>query len=119
VAAAVKKPTEHQRWVKLLGDNIGNVAVATDPAAAENCEMLICRLVTDPLLFPDNKVGRCQKCLRPVQFRPHAPKKPPKMCDECARPIVEKLQAEGNLGAFITPNTALDIANYLAKKKMN
>lgn len=115
----MKKLTEHERWVKLLGDNIDKVAVATDPAVAENCQMVVCRLVTDPLLFPDNDVGRCQKCLRPVQFRPHVPAKPPKMCDECARPIIEKMQAEGVFGAFITPNTARDIANYMAKKKMN
>lgn len=44
---------------------------------------VICRLLTLPLMEPDNKVGRCAGCGTPVQYRPDNAI-PVKVCDLCS-----------------------------------
>ncbi len=51
---------------------------------AELAEMVICVDVTRPLLLPDNKTGPCADCGTALQWRPHAPVNPPKVCLLCA-----------------------------------
>ena len=38
----------------------------------------------DALIVPDNVVGTCSNCGKPVQMRPHAPKAPKRVCTPCA-----------------------------------
>lgn len=60
---------------------------------AEKAQFVICMRANFPLQypFPDNEKGVCGLCNAEIVFRPYAPKKPMKICMECA---VEKLQAE-------------------------
>lgn len=51
---------------------------------AENAGMVGCiRYHGVMLYFSDNEIGTCSRCGHQVQFRPYAPKKPPKVCMEC------------------------------------
>lgn len=98
---------------------LNTLATGTDPIdtvdqdGGEKASAVVCRLAPSgaPLLFPDNLVAQCTKCFRMVQFRPHAPKTPPKMCDECIKPELEAQRASGEGVSFIiTENTAADLA---------
>lgn len=93
--------------------------VELDDGDAEQVDVVVCRLVTDPLIEPDNLVGNCMKCFRMVQFRPYAPKKPPRLCDECAVPEMSKRAAENDLKMVVTERTLDDIAKFLVKKGMH
>jgi hypothetical protein len=54
-------------------------------AEAEAADYLLCvRLADDPGLFPDNVLGACCACGLAVVFRPHSPKRPPRLCLQCA-----------------------------------
>ena len=107
------------RWVETLTDLSNKIDVVGDGSEAEDADCVICRLITDPLIMRDNLVGTCSKCFRMIQFRPHVPKTPPKVCDECAMPIIKRHAKKGDLHAVITENTAQDIANYLRKKGLH
>jgi hypothetical protein len=85
----------------------------------EACDCVVCILVTEPLAFPDNIVTECCECGQLVQHRPHAPKRPPKICLPCIEPKMVKEAARGELGVMITPKTAVEVAAYLAKKNAN
>lgn len=50
---------------------------------AEECDAVICMPADTPSPFEDNMVGRCSVCSREVIYRPHAPKRPPKICLPC------------------------------------
>lgn len=50
---------------------------------AEKAEFVICARKTTPAHFAGDDSGVCCACGEEVRFRPHAPKKPPKMCMEC------------------------------------
>jgi hypothetical protein len=67
----------------------------------EDCDLLVCRLITKPLLFPDNLLGHCTKCHRLVQFRPSAPRLT-RVCLECFR-LTDRDRA------VITPQTLFEI----------
>ncbi|MCB1534874.1 MAG: hypothetical protein KDJ44_09150 [Rhodoblastus sp.] len=56
---------------------------------AEKAAFVICVRWTVPAVFADDEQGTCCACGAAVRFRPHAPKKPPRICMEC---IVEKLE---------------------------
>ena len=47
--------------------------------------IVVCGLLTSPPHLPDNRVGKCYKCGRKVQFRPHAPRGK-KICMACFKP---------------------------------
>jgi hypothetical protein len=105
----------YKDWVEFLalhGDKID--VVAGDEA--EGADFVICRLVTSPLVFPDNLVGHCSKCFRMVQFRPHAPKTPKRICDECAGPVISAAMKDKGFRSFVTENTAADLAAFVRKK---
>jgi hypothetical protein len=50
---------------------------------AEKVDFVICMPV-GPSLFNDNLTARCCKCGTKVMYRWNAPRKPPKICIDCA-----------------------------------
>ena len=85
----------------------------------EDSDYVVCALVTEPLYFADNMVSECCKCGQKVQFRPHAPKLPPRICMSCIKPDMEREAEIGELEVMITPKTAADLADYFRKKNAN
>lgn len=57
--------------------------VVTDEVA-ESADIVVCTDATVPLYFSDNLTGPCADCGQILQWRPHAPKKPPRVCVTCA-----------------------------------
>jgi hypothetical protein len=57
---------------------------------AEQCDIMICREWTMPLLLPDNQCGQCAVCGHFVQHRPDAPRKPMKVCMGCAPAVIRQ-----------------------------
>lgn len=112
----MSKSDDYSFWVKKFADNIRDVEVPT-AREAEEASIVVCRLVTEPLLYRDNVVAPCSKCFRMLQFRPHAPKKPPKMCDGCARKEIDT--ATDDVSFMATQNTIDDVVAFVARKKMN
>ncbi len=53
------------------------------PEDAEKSDFVVCAPETVPLYFPDNLTGECADCGDPIQWRPHAPRTPPKICMRC------------------------------------
>lgn len=53
---------------------------------AEQADFVICQPIDldTPLLFQDNIITRCGDCDRDIQHRPHAPRRPLKLCLICA-----------------------------------
>lgn len=100
-------------WIEHFAKNFGQMKVVT-PADGELADIIVCHLVTDPLMMPDNLVAVCRMCPRLIQFRPHAPKRPPKVCDECA--TAEMAKHKENL-LMVTETTAADVQAFRRKKK--
>ena len=68
---------------------IGGIPVTVvSEAAAEEAEMVVCLLEGMFTVFDDNLTGPCACCRRTVIFRPTAPKKPQKLCMDCAMPMM-------------------------------
>jgi hypothetical protein len=107
-----KKP--YDDWLKLMAKQPERVTVADDNA--EESDVVICRLVTTPLIMADNLVGHCSKCFKMIQFRPHVPKLPRKLCDGCA---FKSIKGERDLKFYVTENTLNDLATVLLRKKAN
>jgi len=74
---------------------ITKLSVISD-AAAEDCNYVICMPYTpgDKPMMVGNLFGKCSKCDQDIQFRPHIPKKPPRICLACI-PEVAKNHPEG------------------------
>lgn len=51
---------------------------------AEQADAVICVRATVSSTFTDDEYGPCSICGEEVRFRPHAPKRPPRVCLECA-----------------------------------
>ena len=58
------------------------VKVASDEEC-ERAEAVICAPATVPLYLADNLTGPCADCSDPLQWRPHVPRTPPKICFRC------------------------------------
>ena len=82
----------------------------------EDSDCVVCIPVTMPLKFDDNLVGRCSRCNVPVQYRPTAPKTPPKICWNCAMPDMERDMNAGNLEVAVSDKAKEDIMAYLSRK---
>lgn len=93
--------------------------IVDGPDDAEMADVVVCRRLTSPLLLPDNLIDLCSQCGEAIQFRPHAPKLPPKICDECALPGIMSEAAKGELVTMITPKTAAELFAFLQKKNAN
>jgi len=85
----------------------------------EDCDYVVCIRFTGLLALPGNLIGTCCKCGYMIQYRPHAPKTPAKICLECAVPEMDDSFGEHDLKVMITPKTAAEVAAYLQKKKAN
>jgi len=63
----------------------------------EQCEQsdyVACVKWSTPGHFDDDLQGTCCRCGVSVRFRPHAPKKPPRICLQCLLKEVEEIDAE-------------------------
>ena len=56
---------------------------------AEKCDYVVC-MPLGPSPFKDNLTGVCCKCGVKVMYRWHAPRKPPKICLDCAAKQVDQ-----------------------------
>lgn len=59
---------------------------------AESCDLLICG---ETSYFADDEAGECTECGRAIVFRPHAPKRPRKVCLGCALKLTLAAREEG------------------------
>jgi len=69
-----------------LGDTVmfGGVPVTVvSDAEAEQVDFVVC-MPLGPSDFTDNLVGNCCQCGTKVMYRWHAPRKPKKICIDCA-----------------------------------
>jgi hypothetical protein len=82
-------------------------------------DAVICVRLTSPLRLPENLIDLCSKCGEAIQHRPHASKRPPKICLECAAPLAKTEAAKGELVTMVTPKTAAELAAYFSKKNAN
>ena len=85
------------------GQSINLFGLKINIASDEECEAadaVVCAPVTIPLYFRGNITGPCADCGDMLQWRPHAPKKPPRVCMRCieireiSRRIAEKKRGE-------------------------
>jgi hypothetical protein len=53
-------------------------------AVAETADIVVCALWSWPGFAADDVRGACGLCTVPIRFRPHAPKRPVKVCMVCA-----------------------------------
>jgi hypothetical protein len=63
------------------------VEIVSD-AGAEKSDYVVC-MPEGPSPFSDNLTGLCCKCGIKVMYRWHAPRKPPKICVDCAAKQVD------------------------------
>lgn len=98
---------------------MANSVEIDDDGNAEHADVMVCMRLTQPLLMPDNAIGICAACSEAIQFRPHGPKRPRKLCWQCAMPDAAKAAAKGELHTIITPATAAELAAHLKKKGAN
>jgi hypothetical protein len=69
---------------------IGGLRVyVSSEAEAEAATITICGNAS---YFPDDCHGACASCGAPIVYRPHMPKRPPKVCVDCARIILRDLE---------------------------
>lgn len=107
----MKAPLEKN--LQLLADHIDEIEVADNP---EDADILVCSLVTKPLLLPDNLVAHCSKCFRLVQHRPHVPRTPERLCTDCATKSIKK---DTDAHLFITKQSLDEIISEISKKVRN
>lgn len=70
---------------RLLAIDTNDPCVRTlTPAEAEGSDALVCVPWSNPPILADNARGLCEQCWITLQFRPDAPKRPMKLCCECA-----------------------------------
>jgi hypothetical protein len=98
---------------------VNRIEIVDDPDDAEMADVVVCRRLTSPLLLPDNLIDLCSKCGEAIQHRPHVPKRPPKVCDQCGGAIGAAQAAKGELVTMITPKTAEEVIAYLRKRTAN
>ena len=60
------------------------------PEEAESADVIVCMPFTMPLILSDNLLGNCARCGAPVQYRPHVPRRPVKLCPSCAVAQIKK-----------------------------
>jgi hypothetical protein len=101
----------------MTSDKLERLITALDQlemTSGEEADCVVCRLITTPLLMPDNLVGHCSLCHRMIQHRPHAPKGPPKVCDECG---FKNMAKDGDARVVITEQSKADLQGFLKKMR--
>jgi hypothetical protein len=58
--------------------------------AAEQLTYVLCMPAEGPMFFSDDVLTTCCFCGRAIRHRPHAPKRPKKLCLDCARTLDEE-----------------------------
>ncbi len=61
----------------------GIEATVVSEAEAEECDAVVCVLKSQPSIFADDVFAPCAHCGVELRHRPHAPKRPPKLCFDC------------------------------------
>lgn len=79
----IMQTRETQEELAALGIYMDGVKCGT-PEEAERAAMYVCVPVIQGTDFPDCLIAACSQCNVPIFYRPHAPKKPPKVCCDCA-----------------------------------
>lgn len=88
--------------------SIGDVSAA---------DLLVCAHVTEPPYMPDNLIGQCQRCLRLIQFRPHAPQHVKRICVDCAGPMLAAAKARGEkVRLQASETTAAEVRDWFKKQ---
>lgn len=93
------------------------VEVVNSPEDAEHADCVVCAPLTEPLVCPDNIVGECSECGSKVQWRPNAPKTPPRVCWNCAAVHMVEEEARGELGIMVTQKTVDELKAYRDKRR--
>lgn len=73
--------------MKVIGrfPQIGGIDVeVVSEEESESADFVVCVPRGAPTLHTDNVHTFCAFCERPIFHRPHAPKRPPKICVDCA-----------------------------------
>jgi hypothetical protein len=83
------------------------VKVVSDKQAEES-DFVVCCADVAHSYFPDDVYGECFKCKTKIHFRPHAPKKPKKICMDCASKM-------GKHDIAVTGKIAREVNNFLTK----
>ena len=69
---------------------IGGIeAEMVSEAEAETADMVVCVPWEWGSPFSDDICGYCVTCGRSIRYRPHAPKRPPKICLKCAAEAIK------------------------------
>lgn len=71
---------DEPRKVKIGGHD---VTIVSDEEA-EKVDYVVCMPADTLSPFRDNVRANCWACGKPIIHRPHVPKKPPKICVDCA-----------------------------------
>ena len=58
--------------------------IVDDPEELEKCDFVVCMPNGEGEYFDDDVRDFCADCGRGIHYRPHNPKRPPKICLECA-----------------------------------
>jgi hypothetical protein len=78
-----KSASDYLREVRKRNAEILKQVKVVSDAEAEKADFVVC-VRKGPSPFTDNMTGVCSRCGVEVMFRWHAPRKPPKICVECA-----------------------------------
>jgi hypothetical protein len=95
------------------------IKIVSDQEAETDADFIVCVLATDPLMLPDNRINVCCKCFRAIQHRPHVPVMPKKVCFECIKDDLEREAKTGTVDWIMTPQIAIEFADYIRHKKNN
>lgn len=98
---------------------MNTLEIVEDPSDACDADVVVCVLLTQPLLLPDNVIDLCSMCGEAIQHRPHIPKGPALVCYPCIEPRLKSEMSKGELVAMITPKTATEFREFLRKKQAN
>lgn len=93
---------------------IPDIEVVSDNEA-ELADFVVCCRTGTPTPFKDNLYGECSECSHQVFFRPHAPKRPPRVCMECAMQKISEIDDDDV--AVITTKTQQETIAALQKSK--
>ena len=88
-------PSKRHPWLGALPEVVigGQTFKIATAGESEGCDGVVCANATTPLLMPDNLTGPCRDCGDMLQYRPYNPKRPPRLCIDCA--TVMMLKARG------------------------
>lgn len=82
---------------------------------AEDADYFVCIRASSYSPFKDNLFDFCCKCGEKVQFRPHGPTVPKKICFECVMPELLEEAKKGELEISCTEKTAQEVAKHLKR----